>query len=165
VLGGQSSSARMGQTLSVTRILSPMDRLAALLVLVHEVFPRGIEDRVAAGAALNRHHVALVVDGVGRRQSLARLNALGGVSLKGPAVPPNDDSCRLYGCLPVGQRRSSSHPSQDFKHLAVAFVELHRCRTSMRATFGPESVNRMPLEHCPECVAGRAERGDAVTLS
>src|SRR5258708_3847852 len=104
-----------------------MDRLAALLVLLQEIFLGGTEGHVvAAGAALDRYHVTVDLDGIGRHQSLCRpLECLAeGVSLEELAIPPSNDFCRLYSGLPVGQRRSWFHPPQDVEHLAVPLIEL-----------------------------------------
>jgi hypothetical protein len=89
VLGGQSSSPRLGQTLSVTRILSPksMDRSAALLVLVHEVFlgPKIMSSPPAPLLTVTMLPSSPMASAVANL-SLARLNALEGVSLKGPSL-------------------------------------------------------------------------------
>ena len=76
-----------------------MDRMAALLVLVPEVFHGGAEDHViAVGAALDRHHVIVDIDCIGRHQASYRpLECLAdGLSLEGLAVPPSEDLFRLY---------------------------------------------------------------------
>ena len=69
VLGGQLSSAPIGQTTVRHPILSQwsMERLAALLVLLQEVFLRGAEDHVlAAGSALDGYHVTVNLNCIGR---------------------------------------------------------------------------------------------------
>ena len=105
------------------------DRLAALLVLLEEIFLGRAKDHVAAaGGTLDGHHLAVDIDCIGRHQSSYRpLECLAdGVSLEKLAIPPSEGLCRLYSRLPVGQGRSALHPPQDIEHLAGPFVKLHQ---------------------------------------
>jgi hypothetical protein len=72
--------------------MASIDRLAASLILLEEVFLGGAEDHVvAAGPAPDRHHVIVDIDYVGLHQILScPLECFAdGVSLEELAIPPS----------------------------------------------------------------------------
>src|SRR4249920_4025945 len=96
VLVGQQLSARIGQTTVRHPIWSHRDGLSIAwlpLLVLREVFLGLAEDHViAAGPALDRHHFAFDLDGIGRHQSLrCPLECLAeGLSLEWLAIPAGD---------------------------------------------------------------------------